>query len=63
MLKVGKTRAGIYIGDNIEYDVKSSQVKVTIVESTKIRVKFLTVNCSQKICLRGQQVCDAIIQT
>ena len=44
MLKSGKTRAEIYTGDTIEYDVKSSQAKVTIVKRTKIRVKGLTVN-------------------
>ena len=39
MLKAGKTRAENYIGNNLEYDVKSTQVKVTIVKPTKIRVK------------------------
>ena len=60
MLKAGNTRAEIYIGDNIEYDVKSSQVKVTIVKRTKIRVKGLTVNCSQKNRWHGQRVRDTM---
>ena len=46
MLKAGKTRQEIYIGNTIEYDVKSYQVKVTIVKHTKMRVKGLTVNLS-----------------
>ena len=63
MLKSGKTRSKIYIGYNIEYDVNSSQVKVTIVKHTNIRVKGLTVNRSQKNRWHGQRVCDAIKQT
>ena len=39
MLKAGKTQEEIYIGDTIEYDVKSSQVKLNVVKCTKIRVK------------------------
>ena len=48
MLKAGKTRAEIYIGDTtgIEFDTKSSKVKVTIVKRTKIRLKGLTINRS-----------------
>ena len=48
MLKAVKTQAETYIGDNIEYDVKSFQVKATIVKRTKIWEKGLTVNRSQK---------------
>ena len=60
MLKARKTWAKIYIGDSIEYDVKLSQVKVTIVKRKKIRVKGFTVNHSQKNHWHGQQVCGAI---
>ena len=63
MLKAGKTRAEIYIGNTIEYDVKLSQVKVTVVKRTKIRAKGLTVYRSQKNRWRGQRLCDAIKQT
>ena len=48
MLKAGKTRAEIYRGNTIEYNVKSYQVKVTTVKLTKIRAKGLKVNSSQK---------------
>ena len=46
MLKAGNTQAEMSMGDTIEYDVKSSQVKVIIVKRTKIQVKGLTVNRS-----------------
>ena len=36
MLKAGKTREEIYMGNTIEYYVKSSQVKVTIVHLTDV---------------------------
>ena len=48
MLKVWKTWAEIYIGNNIEYDVKSSQFKVTIVNRKKIRVKDLQLTVHRK---------------
>ena len=48
MLKVSKTRAEIYIGNTIEYDVESYQVKMTIVKCTKLQIKGLDFNCSQK---------------
>ena len=48
MLKAGKNRAEIYIGNTVEYDVKYSQVKVTIVKRTNIRVKKITVNRLQE---------------
>ena len=48
MLKVWKTRAEIYIGDTIEYDLKSNQLKMTIVKCTKLRIKLLRFNPSQK---------------
>ena len=43
MIKEGKNQSEIYIGDTIEYDVKSYQVKVTIVKLTNIQVKVITV--------------------
>ena len=58
MLKLGKTRAEICIGDTIDYDVKPYQVKVTIVKYTNKQVKGLTVNCSQKNCWHDQRVCQ-----
>ena len=48
MMKPGKTQAEIYIGNTTECDTKSSQVRVTIVKRTKIWLKELTVNRSQK---------------
>ena len=48
MIKAGKTRAQIYIGDTIDYYAKSSQVKVTIVKCTNIQVKGLTFKRSHK---------------
>ena len=48
----------MYIGNTIEFDTKSSQVKVTIVKRTKIQVKSFTINRSQKKCWHGQPVCD-----
>ena len=44
MLKSVKNQAEIYMGNTIEYDVKSSQVKVTRIKRTNIRAKVLTVN-------------------
>ena len=58
MLQSRNTRAQIYIVDTIEYDVKSTQVKLTIVKRTKIRVKLLTVNRSQKNRWRDQRFCQ-----
>ena len=63
MIKAGKNRAEIYISDTIEYYVKSSHVKVTLVKRTKTRVKGLTVNRSQKKRWHGQRVRDAMKQT
>ena len=63
MLKAGKTRAENYIGNTIEYDMISYQVKVTIVKRTNIQVKVLTVNRSKKNCYHGQRVCDAMKKT
>ena len=48
MLKVWNTRAEIYIGNTIEYDVKSCQAKMNIVKFTKVRLKGLKFNFSQK---------------
>ena len=36
MLKSGKKKAEIYIGNTTEYDVKSSQVRVTIAKRKNI---------------------------
>ena len=52
----------MYIGNNIEYGVKSSQVKVNIVKRTNIQAKVLTVDHSQKNCWHGQLVCEAILK-
>ena len=41
-------RADKYIGNTIEYDVKSCQVKNTMVKYTKVRIKVLKFNSSQK---------------
>ena len=48
MLKVWNTWAEIYIGDTIEYDVKSCQVKMAIVKCTKVRIRVLKFNLSYK---------------
>ena len=48
ILKVSNKQAEIYIGNNIEYDVKSSQFKVTIVNRKKIRVKDLQLTVHRK---------------
>ena len=43
--------------------MKSSQIKVTIVKRTHIRLKGLTVNSSQKKRWNGKQVCDVMKKT
>ena len=48
ILKVSKTRATIYIGNTIEYDMKSYQFKRTIVKYTKVLLKGLKFDHSQK---------------
>ena len=48
MLKAGEARAEIYIDYTIDHYVKPSQVKVNIRKLTKIHVKELMVNRSQK---------------
>ena len=58
-----KINTEIYIGNTIEYDMKSSQVKVTILKRTKIQVKGLLFNHSHQNRWHGQQVCDTIKQT
>ena len=63
MLKVWKTREAFYIGNTIVYDVKSYQVKTTILKCTNVRIKGLKFNWSYKRCWYGEQVCDAIRQT
>ena len=46
MLKVWKTRSEVYIGNTIEYDVKSYQVKKTIVKYAEVCMKSLKFNQS-----------------
>ena len=58
MLKAGKTQSEIFIGNTIEYDVKSPQVKVTIIKRTNIQEKILTFNRSQKTVVIANKVCD-----
>ena len=48
MLEAGNTKSEIYIGNNIDFDTKSSQVRVTTVKRTNKRLKELTINRSQK---------------
>ena len=48
MLRVWNTRVEIYIGNTLEYDVKSFQFKTTIVKYTKVGIKVLKFNLSQK---------------
>ena len=48
MLKVWKTRAEFDIGKTIEYDVKSHQFRTTIAKCTKVKLKGLDFNRSQK---------------
>ena len=48
MLKAGKNQTDIYIDRIIEYDVKSSQVKITIVRRTKMQIKEKMVDRSRK---------------
>ena len=63
MQKAENTQAEIYIGNTIEFDTKSSQVRVTIEKRTKIRLKELKFNRSQKNRWHCHRVCDAIKQT
>ena len=63
MLKSVKNQAEIYMGNTIEYDVKSSQVKVTRIKRTNIRAKVSTVNRLQKNSWHGERVCDAMKKT
>ena len=43
-----KTRAEIDVGNSIEYDVKSCQVKRSIVKFTRVQLKELKLNRPQK---------------
>ena len=45
---MSKTRAEIYIGNTIDYDVKSYQVKTTIVKFKRVQIKGLKFNHYQK---------------
>ena len=48
ILQSQKIRAEIDINNAIEYDVKSYQVKVTVVKFTKVQLKGLKLNLPQK---------------
>ena len=48
MLKLWKTQSKIDMGNTIEYDVKSYQVKTTIVKCTKVKPIGFKFNRSQK---------------
>ena len=64
MLKEWNNQEEIDIGNNTEHDVKSYQVKKTIVKCAKVRIKWLKFERPQKkICWYEQRVCDAIKQT
>ena len=63
MIKVWNACAENYMGDTIEYDLKWYQFKTTIVKCTKVHIKVLKFNLSQKKCWYVQQVCDAIRKT
>ena len=45
---MSEKQAEIYIGNTIEYDVKSYQLKTTIVTWTKVNIKGLNFNRSPK---------------
>ena len=62
MLKLWNTIADIYMGNNIEYDVKSFQVKTAIAKYTKVRIKYWSLTAHRKIFWYGQQLFDAIKQ-
>ena len=51
ILQGRKIREEIDIFNTIEYDVISYQVKTTIVKCTKVRIKLLNFNRSQKYML------------
>ena len=46
--QVWKTQSEIYIGNTIEYDVKSYQFKRTILKCTEVQLKVLQFKHSQK---------------
>ena len=48
MIKMSNTQSEIYIGNNIEYDMNSYQVKKAIVKFTKVRIKGLKLKHLQK---------------
>ena len=54
------TRAEMDIGNNIEYDVKSYQAKITIVNCTNIRLEVLKMlTAHRRICWYSWHVSDA----
>ena len=58
-----QTRAEIDIGNNIEHDEKSFQVKMTILKCTKVWLKGLELTAHIKRVWYSQRVCDGIKQT
>ena len=60
MFKAWKTQAENHIGDTIEYDEISHQVKMIILERTNVQLKglSLTAHINDRCC--GQRVSDAM---
>ena len=48
ILQGHKTQAKIDIGNTVEYDVNSYQVKMTVVKCTKVRLELLKLDHSHK---------------
>ena len=57
-----KSWAEMYIADTIEYDLKSYQVKTTILKIQGYALKDWTLTAHIKRCWYDQQVCDEIKQ-
>ena len=51
------------MGNTVDYDVKSYQVKMTIVKCTKVQKKDWGLTAHRKICWYDQRACDTIKQT
>ena len=51
------------MGNNIEYDAKACQVKMTIVKCTNVRLKGLRLTSHRNDRWHGQRVHDAMKQT
>ena len=63
MIKVLNTREETDIGNTIEYDIKSCQVKINIDKCTKVRLNYWNLIDHRKRYWHSQQVCDEIKQT